>query len=182
MLFSIGLIGLALVACGQGNPGNSTRPSTTRQTAAATPSTDENVAPSLAKTASSSRRGRLAMTKAEIARLPQYRIGPPHGPPAKRLVIRDLRKGFGAKMKVGDTILVDFGAAEYGFTDKTTPATRNPPEKRAFKELMKGWQLGLPGMRVGGRRKLIVPKTMGPAGSSATYVVDLLAIYPKPTK
>jgi peptidylprolyl isomerase len=169
MLFSIGVVSLALVACGQSDstgPG----PSKTAQTGAATSPADR----------SSQRRGRMAMTKAEIAKLPQYTIGPPHGPPARRLVIHDLRKGFGAKMKAGDSILVGFAGAEYGYTVHTTDATRNAPEKFTFKEIVKGWQKGLPGMRVGGRRELIVPKALGTAGSSATYVVDLLAIYPQP--
>lgn len=119
------------------------------------------------------------MTKAEIAKLPQYAIGAPHGPPTKRLVIRELRKGFGAKMRAGDTILADFAGAEYGYTVRTTPRTRNAPEKFAFKELTRGWKKGLPGMRVGGRRELLVPHRLSTGGNEVTYVVDLLAIYPK---
>jgi peptidylprolyl isomerase len=118
------------------------------------------------------------MTKSEIAKLPQYIVRAPHGPAPHRLVIRDPRKGFGAKMKAGDTVLVDFAGVEWGYTVKTTPATRNAPEKFAFKEIVKAWKEGLPGMRVGGRRELIVPQPLSVAGSAMTYIVDLLAIYP----
>lgn len=119
------------------------------------------------------------MTKAEIARLPQYRIEKPDRPPTKRLVIRDVRKGFGAEMRAGDTILADYAGAEYGYTVKTTPSTRNVPEKFAFKELTRSWKKGLPGMRVGGRRELLVPHRLSTGGNAVTYIVDLLAIYPK---
>ncbi len=118
------------------------------------------------------------MTKAEIAKLPQYTIGVPTGPPTKRLVIRDLRKGFGARMKAGDTILVDFAGAEYGYTVHTTPSTRNTPEEFPFDGMIVSWRKGLPGMRVGGRRELLVPKRLSTGGNAVTYVVDLLAIYP----
>ena len=49
--------------------------------------------------------------------------------------------------------------------------------------LIQGWQEGIPGMRVGGRRKLVVPpeKAYGPAGSghrlsgqTLIFVIDLL--------
>lgn len=173
VLFSVGLIALAVVACGRSDSGQPTTSSTTTRADATTSAAD-------GETPASQSGERSAMTKAEIAKLPQYTIKKSHGPPAQRLVIRDLRKGFGATMKAGDTVLVDFAGAEYGYTVKTTAATRNAPEKFTYDEMIKGWQKGLPGMRVGGRRELIVPESLGTAGSSATYVIDLLAIEPPP--
>ncbi len=121
------------------------------------------------------------MTRTAISKLPQFDIRVPHRPPPDRLVIRDLRKGSGVKLRASDTMLVDFAGVKYGETLKTTPATRNKPEKFWFKEVIKGWQQGLPGMRVGGRRELIVPTALGDAGSPAVYVIDLLAVYPQPS-
>jgi len=51
--------------------------------------------------------------------------------------------------------------------------------------LIAGWQQGIPGMRVGGRRQLIVPPQLayGPAGSghrlsgrTLIFVIDLLGV------
>jgi len=118
------------------------------------------------------------MTRTEIAKLPQFDIRAPNARPPGRLVIHDLRKGTGAKMRAGDSMLVDFAGVKYGETLHTTAATKNRPEKFGFDEVIEGWQQGLPGMKVGGRRELIVPKGLGDAGSTAVYLVDLLAIYP----
>ena len=54
-----------------------------------------------------------------------------------------------------------------------------------LRNLIKGWQLGIPGMRVGGRRRLTVPPHLayGPAGSghplsgqTLVFVIDLVAV------
>lgn len=170
-LLSTSLICLALAACGQSDSDQPTTSTGTQRANKTSSSADRTARPV-------QRRGRLAMTQAEIAKLPQYVIREPHGPPPRHLVIRNPRKGFGAKMKAGDTVLVDFAGVEWGYTIKTTPATRNAPSKFAFGEIVKAWKVGLPGMRVGGRRELIVPQPLSVAGSAMTYIVDLLAIYP----
>lgn len=46
-----------------------------------------------------------------------------------------------------------------------------------MEEVIDGWRLGLPGMRLGGRRELVVPQRLGDAGTTAIYVIDLLAIH-----
>ena len=54
-----------------------------------------------------------------------------------------------------------------------------------LKGLIVGWQEGIPGMQVGGRRKLTIPPEMayGPAGSghrlsgkTLVFIIDLLAV------
>lgn len=126
----------------------------------------------------SSHEPRLAMSRAEISELPQYKIRALRKPPPRQLVVKDLWKGSGAAMEPGDDFLVDFAGIRYGHAYETTPATRNQPEKFGFDEVMAGWKKGLPGMRVGGRRELIVPARLGSIGVTAIYVLDLLAVYP----
>jgi peptidylprolyl isomerase len=43
-------------------------------------------------------------------------------------------------------------------------------------EVIPGWVKGLPGMRVGSRRELIVPPGLGYRGHTLIYVIDLLAV------
>jgi peptidylprolyl isomerase len=41
---------------------------------------------------------------------------------------------------------------------------------------VKGWEKGLPGMRVGGRRELLVPSKLAYGEGAVLYVVDLLGV------
>jgi peptidylprolyl isomerase len=118
------------------------------------------------------------MSKAEIAKLPQYKIRAMPPPAPRKLVVKDLWKGFGAALKPGDDFLVDFVGIRYSHAYETTPATQNEPIKFGFEEVMAGWRKGLPGMKVGGRRQLIVPPRLGSVSATAVYVIDLLAVYP----
>jgi len=158
------LMAMVLVACGEGN--SSSTPLETRASTSAKGSTSKSPPP------------QFAMAKEKIEKLPELRLRRRRGPPPKKLVIRDLREGFGATMQPGDEILVGYIGRNYGRPLVTTPATRNPPEKFAFSGMIKGWQLGLPGMKVGGRREIIVPKRLGYPDATIAYIIDLLAVYP----
>ena len=118
----------------------------------------------------------LSMSKAEIAKLGELEIKKPKGSPPQELVVKDLRKGTGAAVKRSDSILVVFAGVNYGETLKTTPATRNEPTKFGLDGVVEGWKEGLPGMRVGGRRELIVPPDLAYGSEAVVYVIDLLAI------
>jgi FKBP-type peptidyl-prolyl cis-trans isomerase len=121
---------------------------------------------------------RLAMSKAEIAKLPKVKFKALNGPPPKKLVVRDIRKGWGAAVRPNDAILVDFFDVKYGETSETPPTRPYGPTRYGLTEVVKGWTLGLPGMRVGGRRELIVPPKLGYKDRTVVYVIDLLAVYP----
>jgi len=127
---------------------------------------------------SRSEKTRFRMSKAEISKLPQYKIRALPKPAPRKLVVKDLRKGFGATLRPGDSFLVDFAGSRYGRPYETTPATRNRPERFSFDYIMTGWKKGLPGMKVGGRRELIVPTRLGTATEPVIYLIDLLALYP----
>jgi peptidylprolyl isomerase len=118
------------------------------------------------------------MSAAEIAKLPQIKIRARHGPAPRGLVIHDVRKGSGAVMQRGDTMLVDWAEASYGEALKAAPSARQL--KFTFGKFIKGWEEGLPGMKVGGRRELLVPTRLGDTGGPVVYQVDLLAIEPPP--
>lgn len=119
------------------------------------------------------------LSRSEIARLGEPRIAPPKGPPPKRLVVKTLRKGSGAPAAVTDELSVDFVAAPYG-TGNVRWRTRNRLEPFTFHlgayDIVPGWERGLDGMRVGGRREIIVPSSG--SRNARIYVVDLLAAQP----
>jgi FKBP-type peptidyl-prolyl cis-trans isomerase len=119
------------------------------------------------------------MAKGAWKRLPQFEIAARTGPAPKKLVVNDLRVGHGAVLKRADRFTVDFAGSGYGHAYKTTPSTRNRPEEFVFSEVMTGWKRGLPGMKVGGRRELIVPVRLGTAGYPVIYLIDLLAVHPR---
>lgn len=95
-----------------------------------------------------------------VARKPEPHIKLPKGPPPKKqIVVRDLEEGTGAVAKTGDRLTIDWIGVYYqngklvGSTWEDGPFTfwlgRREGE-RAFSH-------SLQGMRVGGRRELIVP-------------------------
>jgi peptidylprolyl isomerase len=118
------------------------------------------------------------MSKQELAALPSLTIARQDGPPPKHLTVIDLRKGTGRAVTKQDAILVRFFDVKYGEAAKESRTGLYGPTKFGMNEVVKGWELGLPGMRVGGRRELIVPPKLGYRGWTLIYVVDLIAIEP----
>jgi len=110
----------------------------------------------------------------------------PDGPPPTELVITDLVVGDGAEASPGDTVDVHYVGIEYD-TGAEFDSSWNRGESIAFplRGLIAGWQDGIPGMRVGGRRQLVIPPELayGAAGSghrlsgkTLIFVIDLLGV------
>jgi peptidylprolyl isomerase len=117
-------------------------------------------------------------------------ITAPSGPAPTKLETTDLVTGSGAVAKAGDSITVNYVGALYkngkvfgsSWSSATTLPTQlaNPP-------LIQGWVDGIPGMRVGGRRELILPPSLAyknltepsiPPNSTLIFIVDLLGVTP----
>jgi peptidylprolyl isomerase len=133
---------------------------------------------SSSKSHSAGQHGKLAMTKAEIRKLPRITIAKEGGPRPRRLVVRDLRKGTGARVTLDDAIVVRYFSDNYEEAREESKAGRFGKTTFGMNEVIKGWVVGLPGMRVGGRRELIVPPKLGYEGHTLIYVIDLLALIP----
>jgi len=110
----------------------------------------------------------------------------PDGPPPIELVITDLVVGDGAEATPGDTVDVHYVGIEYD-TGEEFDSSWNRGESISFplRGLIQGWQDGIPGMLVGGRRRLVIPpeQAYGPAGSghrlsgkTLIFVIDLLGV------
>jgi peptidylprolyl isomerase len=108
-----------------------------------------------------------------------------------RTQIRDLAPGQGDEAGPGDYVKVDFTGWIYenGARTRQFDSSAGGGEPVVFSigsgMVIKGWEEGVTGMRVGGRRELIVPPEMGygsrgnaniPAGSTLLYEVTLLEV------
>jgi peptidylprolyl isomerase len=113
----------------------------------------------------------------------------PKGAPPKELEIKDLEEGSGAAAKAGDEIVVQYVGVNYK-TGKEFDASWDRGEPFPFilgeGYVIPGWDQGLEGMKVGGRRELIIPPELGygstgsppaiPPNETLVFVVDLEAI------
>jgi len=110
---------------------------------------------------------------------PKPKVEVPSGPPPKELVIKDLDKGAGAMIESGREFVVDYVGVNYktGQEFESTWA-KSEPSKFSFGtgEVVEGWEEGLRGMRVGGRRELIVPSKLAYGTGALIYVIDLLKV------
>ncbi|WP_344672617.1 FKBP-type peptidyl-prolyl cis-trans isomerase, partial [Pseudoclavibacter caeni] len=92
----------------------------------------------------------------------------PSGPAPDALDIEDLVVGDGAEATPGATVEVHYlGVGWESGEEFDSSWSRGESITFPLRGLIKGWQMGIPGMRVGGRRQLVVPPHLayGPAGS-----------------
>lgn len=108
----------------------------------------------------------------------------PGGEPPSELVIEDISVGDGAEAIPGGRVEVHYVGVEFE-TGEEFDSSWNRGESITFplQGLIAGWQEGIPGMKVGGRRKLTIPPGLayGPAGAghplsgkTLIFVIDLL--------
>jgi len=114
----------------------------------------------------------------------------PSGPAPKTLQITDIVKGTGTAAAVGDTITVNYVGALYknGKVFDSSWSRHQPlTETLAPTSLIQGWVDGVAGMKVGGRRELIIPPALAyknfaeagiPANSTLIFIIDLLGVSP----
>jgi peptidylprolyl isomerase len=118
---------------------------------------------------------------------PQVEV--PQGPPPKELEVRDVDEGDGAEARAGDTVEVEYVGVSYS-NGKEFDSSWERPEPFTFQlgagQVIPGWDQGIAGMKVGGRRELVIPPDLayGEQGSppaikpneTLVFVVDLLAV------
>ncbi|WP_432752060.1 FKBP-type peptidyl-prolyl cis-trans isomerase [Streptomyces sp. JL2001] len=116
-------------------------------------------------------------------------IDVPEGDAPTELTIRDLVVGDGAEAKPGRVVQVHYvGVTFESGREFDASWDLGLPFKFAVGggRVIKGWDRGVRGMKVGGRREIIVPPRLGygkqspspliPAGSTLVFVVDLLSV------
>lgn len=141
----------------------------------------------------SSKAETLPSSKQKQASAPKKKTKPkvtvPSGPPPKTLVTRDLETGTGPAAKAGDKVTVNYVGVNYK-SGKEFDASWDRGEPFTFTlgagEVIPGWDQGVEGMKVGGRRELIIPPSLGygsagappaiPPNETLIFVVDLEAL------
>ncbi|MCA1692546.1 MAG: FKBP-type peptidyl-prolyl cis-trans isomerase [Actinobacteria bacterium] len=97
------------------------------------------------------------------------------GPPPTALVKEDLKVGDGAEVSPGATITVQYiGVACSTGKIFDSSYSRNQPATFPLSNVIKGWQDGIPGMKVGGQRLLGIPgaQAYGPQGRPPSIAPD----------
>jgi len=129
----------------------------------------------------------------ETAEAPKEKTKPQvkaqQGSPPTELVANDLEEGTGPAAKAGDEVSVQYVGVNYK-SGKEFDASWSRGEPFAFVlgsgMVIPGWEEGIEGMKVGGRRELIIPPELGygaagsppaiPPNETLVFVVDLEAI------
>jgi peptidylprolyl isomerase len=122
-----------------------------------------------------------------VATKPEVKI--PAGPPPEDLAIEDLTVGAGAEATTGKTVDVHYVGVGWS-TQKQFDASWDRGGTFSFPlgagRVIKGWDQGVAGMKVGGRRRLTIPARLGygdrgagrdiKPGETLVFVVDLLGV------
>ena len=113
----------------------------------------------------------------------------PDSPPPADLEVEDITEGDGQEATSGRTVSVHYVGVAHS-TGEEFDASYNRGEPLSFRlgagQVISGWDQGVQGMKVGGRRKLVIPPHLAygdrgaggviAAGETLIFVVDLLAV------
>lgn len=116
-------------------------------------------------------------------------IDAPEGPPSGDLEVTDLTEGEGPEATEGSTVSVHYRGVAHS-TGEEFDASYDRGEPLEFRlgvgQVIQGWDTGVQGMKVGGRRRLEIPPhlaygdrgaggVIGP-GETLIFVVDLVGV------
>ena len=109
--------------------------------------------------------------------------------PPTDLVVTDITAGDGAEATAGSTVEVHYVGVTHS-TGEEFDASYNRGQPLSFRlgvgQVISGWDQGVTGMKVGGRRQLVIPPHLGYGdrgaggvigpGETLIFVVDLLGV------
>jgi peptidylprolyl isomerase len=130
-----------------------------------------------------------AAKQAEPEKKTKPEVTVPKGSPPKKLVQKDLEVGTGPAAKAGDEVTVHYVGVGYDSKEQFDASwDRGEPLPFTLGSgmVIPGWEQGVEGMKVGGRRELVIPPNLayGSAGfppaigpnETLIFVVDLEAV------
>jgi peptidylprolyl isomerase len=179
------VLGAAVLIAGCGSGGSSTITVGNENTA------DNTLIKSTEKTSSTSTTSTTATAKTPttgpLSKEPKVTV--PTGAAPSKLETKELIAGTGAEAKAGDTVTVNYVGVLYkGGKEFDASWKRDEPFSFALGkgQVIAGWDQGVAGMKVGGRRELIIPAALGygakgsgtsiPPNAPLVFVVDLLGV------
>lgn len=122
----------------------------------------------------------------DTGKKPQVAV--PDGEPPKQLEETDIVVGDGATAKAGDRVTVNYVGVGYDSEEEFDASWGRGPFSFTLGagEVIPGWDEGVAGMKVGGRRQLVIPPDLayGPQGyppsigpnETLVFVVDLVSV------
>jgi peptidylprolyl isomerase len=113
----------------------------------------------------------------------------PTSPPPSSLEVTEITEGDGAEASAGQTVAVHYVGVAHS-TGEEFDASYNRGEPLSFRlgvgQVISGWDQGVQGMKVGGRRQLVIPPHLAygdrgaggviKPGETLIFVVDLLDV------
>lgn len=109
----------------------------------------------------------------------------PMGDAPVELTITDIEIGTGGEVAAGAVVTVHYLGVDFDSGEEFDSSwSRGESIEFPLRGLVRGWQEGIPGMKVGGRRQLVCPPewAYGPtggghrlSGKTLIFVIDLLA-------
>jgi peptidylprolyl isomerase len=163
---------LAVAACGNNNDDETAATPAATETATEAPTEAATETPTPA---------------AAEATKPEVKV--PKGPAPKKLVIKDIKKGTGVEAVEGSTVSVQYVGVLYD-GGKQFDASWDRGQPFDFQlgggQVIPGWDQGVEGMKVGGRRELIIPPDLAygaqgqpptiPPNATLVFVIDLVSV------
>jgi peptidylprolyl isomerase len=177
---------LALTACGS----SSTKSGAGTTTTGGNASTESTATPATVPDCSQATPGTTVPGADALQEV--LKRGKPHvdvpKEPATELGVKDLVVGTGATVKQCATVTVHYvGVAQSTGKQFDASWDRGQPISFPLGQVIPGWTIGIPGMKVGGRRELIIPGNLayGPDGQpqagigpneTLVFVIDLIDV------
>lgn len=173
-------LALAIAVGGCGSSGDSSSDST-----ASSGSTASSESTGPGETTSSNEASEPANT--DLSKKPVVVV--PKGIPSSKFAFKDIVEGTGPVAKSGDKVTVQYVGVGFD-SEKEFDSSWSRNEPFSFTlgagEVIQGWDKGVEGMKVGGRRELLLPAGLayGAAGSppkiapneSLIFIIDLLKV------
>ena len=112
-------------------------------------------------------------------------ISSPQGNPPAELVTEDIALGSGKEALTDSTLTVHYTLMAWSTGQIVESSWVGQPATFPLSGVIQGWQQGIPGMKEGGRRLLVIPPSLGygeagggPIAPNETliFVVDLISV------